>query len=100
MPDRAKNPYYSIQTAGQPRYQDLFSSPSGATRVLGDAVGMVMASHGQVSWCCSGVVVGENLLLTNWHCGAPGGVADSDVWSDEVCADTLVDLSWDGDDAR
>jgi hypothetical protein len=25
-------------------------------------------------------------------------VADSDVWSDEVCADTLVDLSWDGDD--
>ena len=97
MPDQALNPYYSLQDAGHPQYRDLFSSPSGATRVLGDAVGMVMASHGQVSWCCSGVAVGENLFLTNWHCGGPEGVDDAAVWSDEVCADTIVDLSWDGD---
>lgn len=99
MPDRVPNPYYSLQDDDNPQYRELFSASSGgATRVLGDAVGMVMASHGPVSWCCSGVAVGENLLLTNWHCGGSEGVSDSAVWSEDVCADTIVDLSWDGDD--
>ena len=97
MPERARNPYYSIQTAGHPRYQDLYAVPDDAVRILGDAVGMVMPSHRQVSWCCSGVAVGENLVLTNWHCGGPEGLAHALVWSDEICADTLVDFSWDGD---
>jgi hypothetical protein len=96
MPAEAEHPYYSIQ--GQdPTYSPLFSAPLPKRR-LGDAVGFLMASHGQTAWCCSGTVVGTDLLLTNWHCGGHRAVMrPQDYWNPSVCRDTLVDLSWDDD---
>lgn len=97
MPEQAKRPYYSLQTPGVYQFQPLQQSPAGLRR-LGDYVGFVMASYGSRSWCCSGVVVAEDLFLTNWHCG---GVArfmrPEHYWGPEVCANTIIDMSWDGD---
>jgi hypothetical protein len=67
----------------------------------GDAVGMLVSSAedpnglGTRSWCCSGVMVGSDLMLTNWHCGG-SQIPESVYWNDGVIANTLVDLSWDG----
>jgi len=98
MPQKATLSYYSLQVAGQPRYRNLYGDPDIRKRRLGDAVALLMGSYAQESWCCSGVVVGENLLLTNWHCGGlPERAPPSLHWSPGVCRDTLVDLSWDGD---
>lgn len=98
MPEKAAIPYYSLQVEGQPRYRELYKDPDTRKRRLGDAVGFLMGSYAPRSWCCSGVVVGENLLLTSWHCG---GVSESMTpglyWSPSICKDTLIDLSWDGD---
>ena len=98
MPVRAQSPYYSSQVPASPDYRDLYAGASGGKRRLGDTVGFVMGSYDQTSWCCSGVVVGQDLLLTNWHCGGkPGLTPQNDYWSPRSCQDTIVDLSWDGD---
>ena len=98
MPEKAQTPYYSSQDPVQPGYVDLYKSGGDPLRRLGDSVGFVMGSYDQSSWCCSGVVVGPGLLLTNWHCGGkPGETPEAGYWSPAACADTLVDLSWDGD---
>lgn len=98
MPEKAAISYYSIQVDGHPRYRELYKDPDRRKRRLGDAVGFLMGSYVPKSWCCSGVVVGENLLLTNWHCGGVSGSTPPECfWSRTVCRDTLIDLSWDGD---
>jgi hypothetical protein len=103
MPASAARAYYSLQVENQPSYRALFpeegqvAEPSSALRVLGDSVAFVMGSRGQVSWCCSGVVVADDLLLTNWHCGGPPQGPPALQWNDDVCKDLLLDLSWDGD---
>lgn len=98
MPEKAQTPYYSSQDPVQPGYVDLFKSGGDPLRRLGDSVGFVMGSYDQASWCCTGVVVGPDLLLTNWHCGGkPGETPEAAYWSSAACADTIVDLSWDGD---
>jgi S1-C subfamily serine protease len=62
-----------------------------------------MSSQGQTSWCCSGVVIGPDLVMTNWHCGGPPAAAGatalpaSQFWSPAICRDTVMDLSWDND---
>lgn len=106
MPTSAGKTYYSLQDEGHPRYKPLFPGEAGAPpaetdtarQAMGDAVGFVMSSHGQKPWCCSGIAVADDLLLTNWHCGAPPeGLPPALHWGQVICAATLVDLSWDGD---
>jgi hypothetical protein len=97
MPTKAEVSYYSSQDPKQPDYVDLYGA-GDSLRPLGDSVGFVMGSYDQSSWCCTGVVIGQGLLLTNWHCGGkPGETPEKAFWSPMVCSDTLVDLSWDGD---
>lgn len=100
MPSQAETPYYSSQVPQTPEYRDLFKATAtdGEHKRMGDTVGFVMTSFDQTSWCCSGVVVGENLLLTNWHCGGqPGRTPEDGYWGPRACQDTIIDLSWDGD---
>ncbi|MBZ9815733.1 serine protease [Mesorhizobium sp. CA7] len=63
-------------------------------RLVGDEVGMMVGGNpdNQHSWCCSAVIVGDNIALTNWHCG--GGV-DEQHWSSRTCAATIFDFGWD-----
>ena len=109
MPDDAEHPYYSIQ-GSEPRYQDLFSpSTANHLRRNGDVVGLFMSSWDQESWVCSGVMVAEDLFLTNWHCGGPEWIPDPAqpgqwkrfredfYWQAPIVRDALIDLSFDGD---
>lgn len=104
MPEKTVNPRYSWQ-GNAPRYTPLYAFTAAIeekNRVLrlGDRVGFLIgsgpATQGPVSWCCSGVMLTKDLYLTNWHCGAPTGIA-SGVWHKDRCATTLIDLSWDED---
>ena len=108
MPDKAKNPYYSIhgQTA---LYHDLYASPTTSdVRRTGDPIGVLLGSFDRESWVCSGAMVAPDLFLTNWHCGGPGSIPggaagarasfpENGYWSRDIVRDVLVDLSWDGD---
>jgi V8-like Glu-specific endopeptidase len=47
------------------------------------------------SWCCSGVMIGRDLYLTNWHCAGPG-----QLWDGEVKSNAIIDLAWDNGSAR
>lgn len=109
MPADAEHPYYSIQGA-EPSYQDLFSpSIANHLRRNGDVVGLFMSSWDQESWVCSGVMVAEDLFLTNWHCGGPERIPDPArpgqwkrfredfYWQAPIVRDALIDLSFDGD---
>lgn len=109
MPEDAEHPYYSIQ-GDQPTYHDLFSPlTANYLRRLGDFVGLFMSSWNEEAWVCSGVMVAEDLFLTNWHCGGPEWIPDPAhsgqwkrfrddfYWQAPVIRDALVDLSFDGD---
>lgn len=94
-------------------YVDLYGPDAMATagaaiadlRRAGDSVGMfsATASHAglPISWCCSGFALTETLFMTNWHCGADRGSADTAFWTDSAvsgaCQSGFVDFSWDGD---
>jgi V8-like Glu-specific endopeptidase len=99
MPEAADHPFYSSADPNNPQFTALYESDSQFRR-LGDVVGFLTATSADRSWCCSGVAVGENLFLTNWHCDAdyerklPN---EDQVWSQSVCDRTFVDFSWDGD---
>lgn len=82
---------------------DAVGQASGVTddtRRLGDHVGFLMSSDGKVSWACSGVAVGTDLFMTNWHCGAAAsaGSRESAYWTAPIRASTIVDMSWDDDE--
>lgn len=97
MPSKARNPYYSVQDEKNKGYKEFDKAPS-QFRALGDSVGMVMSHWGKASWCCSGVAVGQDLFLTNWHCGGiKDAMPEAGYWSPQVCANTIIDFSWDGD---
>lgn len=99
MPAEAESPLYSARDEDHPTYHALHEQPTDAsTRRLGDSVGLLTSSWGRVSWCCSGVLIASDLFLTNWHCGAPDGATPEETWRKEICANTLVDVSWDDDD--
>ena len=101
MPERAEHPYYSVKTAGDEDFRDLYTSHSETDRKFrswGDAVGFVMASSARQLWGCSGVLVGPRLFMTAWHCGG-NRVEDSAYWNADICRDLLIDLSWDDDGA-
>jgi hypothetical protein len=97
MPESAQNPYYSVQTPGSYGFIPLENADTGR-RFLGDYVGVLMSSWDRRSWCCSGVAVDNDLFLTNWHCGGDSdSMTDDGFWSADVCANTIIDMSWDGD---
>ncbi len=50
-----------------------------------------------VNWCCSGTRLTSDLFITNWHCGAAERMPDDSFWQGDVCASTIIDMSWDGD---
>ena len=53
-------------------------------------------STSQASWCCTGVMIADDLFLTNWHCGAPDESFPADLyWNEDIRGDAVVDLSWD-----
>jgi hypothetical protein len=91
--------YFSVQNEGNPTWTDLYSKSTSVAQQIGDAVGMVysmkeiVSSGTRASWCCSGVMVSNDLFLTNWHCGGVSG--SGKYWDEITCGNTLVDLSWD-----
>lgn len=99
MPEAAAQPFYSSKDPNNPQFTALYESDSQFRR-LGDVVGFLTAASSDRNWCCSGVAVGEDLFLTNWHCDADyeRKLPNEDaVWSQSVCDRTFVDFSWDGD---
>lgn len=104
MPKETSISYYSVQKPGVPSYSDLYSNDKektvsdidGKYKRRGNSVGLLMSSYGTQSWTCSGVVVGDDLFLTNWHCGAPSSI--DEPWFQGICDSSLIDLSWDNDD--
>ena len=67
----------------------------------GDTVGMVVAASinndgVKQSWCCSGVMLSADVMMTNWHCGGSRALqmTDKDYWRSDVCENTVVDLGW------
>lgn len=110
MPASAEHTFYSRQDPdpAKSRIRQLYreSVPSSGglqekeRRRLGDAVAMLVFTWGDSSWCCSGVMVAPDLLLTNRHCGGPNEETFKKTWFWEVdiWRNMLIDLSWDGDD--
>jgi hypothetical protein len=97
MSVQAEHPFYSVQSDSQPGFHDLYASPTdNALRELGDSVGMLITGVEQQVWCCSGVMITSEHFLTNWHCGARRFDPDEAHWTAGVCADTLIELAWDG----
>lgn len=105
MPADADNPFYS--SPPESTEVDLFDTGVDEEhRLRGDSVGMMLANFGSKSWCCTGVFLAKDLMLTNWHCGgAPRESAtDQDwleprkYWTSRVCESVFVDNSWDADE--
>lgn len=110
MAEKTRNPYYSLQIPNRESYKPLYklSDAENATgnKPLGDNVGFMMGSWLKTSWTCSGVLLTENLFLTNWHCGGPREIVtdgttvvfpESGYWSEFIIKDTIVDISFDDD---
>lgn len=111
MPEKSKVRYYSIK-GDTPDWKDLHSPEANALpnisalRRAAQSVGLLMGRRDRQTWCCSGVVVAtepEILFLTNFHCGGPNittlgqNLDPAFYWTDTICDNTIVDLSWDGD---
>jgi V8-like Glu-specific endopeptidase len=96
MPAAAQNPYYSLQT-NNPAFAPI-TQVNTALRKLGDPAGLLVSSWLKTSWVCSGVMITKDLFLTNWHCGAPPWLPPAAQWNADILRDTIIDLSFDGDD--
>lgn len=103
MDASARKTYYSI-LGSESRIRKLYESDP-LHRSLGDAVAFLMPSWTTRSWCCSGIMVAPDLLLTAWHCGGTGndpqdpqfvGLDQAHYWNDLVRNETIIDLAWDG----
>lgn len=99
-----EGPLYSRSDGS--REFDLFVPENGEAfddvwRQRGDAVALLVANWKKRTWCCSGVFVADDLMLTNWHCGGVpselGGITPSLYWNSRICESVLVDVSWDDD---
>jgi hypothetical protein len=88
--------FYSTAEPGIERWQPIEDGGSGWMRQA-DNVGLVMPSWEHENRGCSGLALAGDLLLTNWHCGWIEGLADKEAWNDQICRDTLIDFSFDGD---
>lgn len=108
MPEKAVDPLYSTK-GDNPDWRDLYeeslSDISEDLRVQGEAVGMLTSFAGSSiegisTWCCSGALISVKpriLFLTNFHCGERPGRQNSEFWTEQICRNTVVDFSWDGD---
>jgi len=107
MPNEASQTFYSVQDPNNKQFFPLYSFDEASNlQPLGDSVGFLMSSLGSESWGCSGVMITDDLFLTNWHCGRPpsdtAGVTvpfqpQDQTWKEEIARDTLIDISWDDD---
>jgi Trypsin-like peptidase domain len=85
-----------------PDWKDVYPSGSDTERHAADAVGMLVSGAAnpqdgtRTAWSCSGVLIGENLFLTNWHCGGSSTEASEFVWNTDVVRNCLIDFAWDG----
>lgn len=88
---------FSIKS-DKPDWRSLYPTTSAMQSDLGEAVGMLSAGkvEGAVpqraTWCCTGVMVGSDLFMTNWHCG--GGASGEAGFGAEVASGAIVDLEW------
>jgi len=101
---RGLTPTYGSLYSGQPT-NALGDETKRKVRRLGDQVGFLVGMmrpnlDTTMSWCCSGIMLTDDLFLTNWHCGGwTEGLVEGSVWSKNVCNTTFLDLSWDEDRA-
>lgn len=97
---------FSAQNMQDPHWSDLYKSQDTKPRKAGAKVAMLMTGQqtpdgGKSAWCCSSVMIGPNLALTNWHCGGDNQwMAPSDYWQGSVCSNLTLDLAWDGGSVR
>ena len=101
---------FSVQTPGVLGWNDLFpkNGAMGDTlpRKAGAKVGMLMTARqipggDRSAWCCSAVMIGPGLALTNWHCGGDSNwMQPADYWEGNVCVNATLDLAWDGGTIR
>lgn len=81
-------------------YDDLYAETDREILRLGDNVaflvnGVDAGNRGRKSWCCSAIFLAGDLVLSNWHCGAPfPDYREDAVWNTEICRSTLVDLAF------
>ncbi|MBZ9602603.1 trypsin-like serine peptidase [Phyllobacterium chamaecytisi] len=96
---------FSIQ-GKEPSWASPYPSGGAAVLRLADSVGMLLTgstdpqTFEQKSWSCSGVLVGESLFLTNWHCGGQNWQNHALFWNNEVRANCLMDFRWDEGTSR
>lgn len=94
-------PFYSAKDPKNRQYKPLYHPKTdGALLPLGEAVGFLFSSWPEEGpWSCSGVMIASDLFLTNWHCGGPDDpkFEEKGFWHQQILKDTLIDLSWDGD---
>jgi trypsin-like peptidase len=100
FPANSKGRLFSIVNPAHP-WQELYSENHyTVAKRAGDSVGMLIGSYsaasGAASWCCSGVMISPDILLTNWHCGGSTDIQmnDAEYWSNDVCSNTIVDVNW------
>lgn len=103
MPEKLENTFYSIANPDNSKIRGLYDTSTSrssneeiALRRLGDSVAMLVFTYDHISWCCTGIMVARDLLMTNWHCG---GQSKGEAWKDsQIWKNMIVDVSWDGDD--
>jgi hypothetical protein len=95
MPEKVSNPFYSKQQT-VPNWSPLYVNENKFRR-WGDYVGFMIASWNRQHWSCSGVLVADNLFLTNWHCGGMNEFPEEGYWHQLIVNDVIIDLSWDDD---
>lgn len=99
-PKSSDTRFYSTQ-ASTPTWRGLYNIKDEVPQKVGAAVGMIVASSptnaGFVEWCCTGVMVSKDIMLTNYHCGAAPGVS---AWNTAVCPNMVIDLAHDDRDVR
>lgn len=101
---------FSVKTPGVVGWSELFpkNGAMGDTlpRKAGAKIGMFMTAQqipggDRSAWCCSAVMIGPNLALTNWHCGGDSNwMQHDDYWQGNICVNATLDLAWDGGTIR
>jgi hypothetical protein len=110
LSDKAYIPRYSWQGATA-AYIPLYAfnhSDVEQVRRAGDRVAFLVGrdeaevngAFRGVSWCCSGLLLSETLVLTNWHCGGRSmKLPDELMWRDDsegrVCDSLVINMAWD-----
>lgn len=97
---------FSTQSMQVAQWNDLHTINDTRPRKAGAKVAMLMTGQqtpdgSKSSWCCSAVMIGPNLALTNWHCGGDNQwMAAADYWQGSVCPNLTLDLAWDNGQVR